>query len=243
MLEINKVYNMDYIEGMKQIEDESIDLIVTDPPYNISGIANNIELHGKPVNIAEFGQWDHLFDPEPFIVEAKRVLKSNGQIYIFTSDRLMGKYMLLFEKYAFCFRNTLVWFKRNLRPKIRQYTWRSGTEYILYAGKQKTKKVTDYTFNWQGQELMKNLIITNIVGGKERVGHPTQKPLSIIERLIKVSSNKDDVVLDPFIGSGTTAVACIKLKRNFIGFELSKDYCDIANKRIAEAQAQGRLGD
>lgn len=234
MMELNKIYCMDCLEGMKQIEDNSVDLIVTDPPYNISGLSNSIDLHGKPVNLSHFGDWDYLFNPEEFIKETKRVLKKNGQIYIFTSDRLIGKYIDLFIKYQFHYRNMLVWFKANLMPKIRHRTWRSGTEYILYAGQSKCEKSSDYTFNWLGQEEMKNLIIRNILGGGERLNHPTQKPLDIIKRFIIVSSNGGDFVLDPFIGSGTTAVACKQLGRNFIGFEISSEYYKIAEKRLQQ---------
>ena len=81
---------------------------------------------------------------------------------------------------------------------------------------------------------MKNLIIRNILGGKERQNHPTQKPLDIIKRFVRVSSNEGNLVLDPFIGSGTTAVACKQLNRNFIGYEFNKGYCDIANDRLQQ---------
>ena len=247
-METNKIYNMDCLEGMKQLEDNSVDLIVTDPPYNISGLSQGIELHGKPVNIQHFGRWDYEFDPENFMKECKRILKLNGQIYIFTSDRLMGTYIDLLIKHKFHYRNTLVWFKSNLMPKIRHHTWRAGTEYILYAGQSKTEKMKDYTFNWLGQEEMKNLFIRPILSGKERIkgddgksAHPTQKPLDIVKKLIKVSSNEGDLVLDPFIGSGTTAVACIQTRRNFIGYEIDEKYYNIALKRIQSAKSQTKL--
>ena len=229
---INKIICGDCLQIMKQIPDKSIDLVLTDPPFNISGLSGGIELHGSPVNISHFGEWDYNFDPKIFIKETKRILKSNGQIYIFTSDRLMGKYIDLFIKYNFHYRNTLVWFKPNLMPKIRHHTWRAGTEFILYAGQSKTKSIKDYTFNWLGQEKMKNLILCNILGGRERIGHPTQKPLSIIKKLLMVSSNEGDIIFDPFLGSGTTAVACRELNRNFIGIEISPEYCKIAEQRL-----------
>ena len=229
-----KIINDDCLNVLKNIPDNSVDLVLTDPPFNISGLSSGAELHGKPVNNNHFGEWDYDFNPKDFLKECKRILKKNGQIYIFTSDRLIGKYIDLLKKYKFHYRNTLVWFKNNLIPKVRHHTWRSGTEFILYAGREKTEKVTDYTFNWLGQEEMKNLIIRNILGGKERTKHPTQKPLDIIKRFIKVSSNEGDIVLDPFLGSGTTAVACKQLKRKCLGIEISKEYCDISKKRLAQ---------
>ena len=227
-----QLYNGDCLKVLKEIPNNSVDLVVTDPPYNISGTASNIELHGKGVNISEFGKWDYEFNPDIFLKEMHRILKKDGQIYIFSSDKLLGKYMDGFTKYGFHYRQLLVWWKDNLMPRIRQFLWRSGTEYILYAGREKTDKSTDYTFNWQGQNEMKNLITTHILNGKERTEHPTQKPLEIITKLIKVSSNEGDTILDPFLGSGTTMVAARDLRRSCIGIELEKKYCEIAKKRL-----------
>jgi len=245
---INQVIEGDCLEVMKQISDHSVDLIITDPPYNISGLSKGIELHGKPVNISHFGDWDYEFDPEQFIKESKRVLKKNGQIYIFTSDRLIGKYIDLLIKHDFHYRNTICWFKTNLMPKIRHHTWRAGTEFILYAGQSKTEKMKDYTFNWLGQEEMKNLILRPILSGKERLKnelgktlHPSQKPIDIIEKLVKVSSNEGDLVLDPFGGTMTIGIACINLKRNYICIENNSIFYQKGLERINKLNNQTKL--
>ena len=232
-MDINKIYNMDCIEGMKQIPDESVDLIVTDPPYNISGLSIGVVLHGRDVNTKDFGDWDWGYDLVPIIKEFKRILKPKGQLYIFTSEKLFAQYRLEMEKLQFHFRNLIVWIKTNPLPKIRQVSWRNATEYIMYAGREKTEKC-DYTFNWLTQRDMINIVETSILNGPERTEHPTQKPLSIITKLIKVSSNPGDLILDPFMGSGTTAVACRMLDREYIGFEISDEYCKLAEKRLGE---------
>ncbi|MEM3846354.1 MAG: site-specific DNA-methyltransferase, partial [Candidatus Parvarchaeota archaeon] len=116
-------------------------------------------------------------------------------------------------------------------PKVRQTSWRCGSEYILWAIRDKTQKA-DYTFNWLGQDEMKNLFFTNIVMGKRRLKHPNQKPIEIIEKLIKVSSNESDIILDPFLGSGSTLEACRNTKRNGIGIEIDPQYIEMTKKRL-----------
>ena len=234
-MELNKIICGDALEELRKLPDESIDLVLTDPPYNISGLSSGVVLHNREVNTKHFGDWDYGFEVAPIVKEFKRILKPKGQIYIFTSEALFVQYRLEMEKLQFHFRNLMVWLKTNPLPKIRQVSWRNSTEYILYAGKEKTEKC-DYTFNWLGQQEMLNVFQTPILSGEERgqeeLYHPTQKPLSIVGKLMRVSSNPNDIVLDPFLGSGTTAVAAKALGRNFIGIEKNPEYCEIAEKRL-----------
>lgn len=224
------------IDVMKKIPDGSIDLIVTDPPYNISGLSSGVVLHGRDVNTKNFGNWDYGFEVKPIVKEFKRLLKPKGQVYIFTSEKLFVQYRLEMEKLKFHFRNLIVIEKKNPLPKIRQVSWRNATEYILYAGRNKTEKC-DYTFNWLGQKEMVNVFKIAILGGQERRQfgfHANQKPLKIVEKLIRVSSNEDDIILDPFLGSGTTAVACQNLHRKFIGIESDAKYVKMAWNRLMQ---------
>lgn len=229
--------NDDCLRAMPSLPAESIDLLVTDPPYNISGLSENIELHGKPVNLSDFGEWDYQYDPKPFLSEIKRLLKPNGQAYIFCADRQIGTYISLFQEYGFCYKNLLVVHKENLMPKVRHFSWRAGCEYIVYALKQDLKS-DEYTFNWQGQHEMDTLLRTNIVGGKNRLNtdkrydHPAQKALEIVKRLIKVSSNEGCTVLDPYLGSGTTMQACLELGRNCVGIERDSKYIEVTKDRL-----------
>jgi len=122
--------------------------------------------------------------------------------------------------------------KTNPIPNIRHKNYRSAHENIIWFSRWNEKKC-DFTLNFINQQEMKNIFGFPICGGNERENHPTQKPLLLIQKLIQIHSNKGDIVLDPFIGSGTTAVAAKMLKRNFIGIEISKKYCEIARHRIS----------
>jgi site-specific DNA-methyltransferase (adenine-specific)/modification methylase len=227
MVILNKIENCDCLEYLKQIPDNYVDLVVIDPPYNVSQ-KNNINYKGMSIR-KNFGDWDYGFDPVPVLKEIKRVLKSKGQIYIFCATKQIPIYMSIFEKDWF-FRNLLVWYKTNPAPRLSKTNYVFANEYIIYAINEKGKP-SESVFNFQGQNKMHNTIITSALQGRERLkdengktAHPTQKPLSILKKLISVSSNEGDIVLDCFMGVGSTAVACKELGRGFVGCELDEKY-------------------
>jgi site-specific DNA-methyltransferase (adenine-specific)/modification methylase len=238
MLPINKVVCEHNLGFLKKLPENSVDLVVTDPPYNISQ-GKNIRYHGRTL-IKEFGDWDHGFDPEPVLKEIKRVLKRNGQIYIFCGTKQISQYMRILRENWF-FRNLLIWYKRNPAPRISKTNYLFACEYIIY-GINEPCKIKDCSFNFTKQNEMHNLFITNALQGKERLKdgyksiHPTQKPLEILKKLIEVSSDKGDIVLDPFMGVGSTAHACLLTGRKFLGCDIDPKYVHYANKRIAEVQ-------
>jgi site-specific DNA-methyltransferase (adenine-specific)/modification methylase len=226
---------MDCLEYLKQIPNNSVDLVVTDPPYNVSQM-NNLKWEGRTI-IKNFGDWDFNFNPEPILRELRRVLKPNGQIYIFCGTKQIAQYMPILIKEWF-FRNLLVWYKTNPPPRLSKTNYLFANEYILYAIKEKCN-LKNCTFNFSFQSTMHNTFITSILQGKERLKdenrraiHPTQKPLCILKKLIEVSSKEGDIVLDPFMGIGSTAVACKELKRHFLGCEINQKYIECANKRL-----------
>ncbi|MFA6073156.1 MAG: site-specific DNA-methyltransferase [Candidatus Woesearchaeota archaeon] len=234
-MELNKIYCMDALEFLRQIPDGSVDLVVTDPPYNISQ-KNDLKINGRIIK-KNFGEWDFNFNPVPILAELRRVLKSNGQIYVFCGTAQIPIYMREFIEKWF-FRNLLVWYKTNPPPRLSKTNYLFANEYIIYAIKEKGKPSLS-TFNFSSQTTMHNAFVSGALQGKERLKgtdgiaiHPTQKPLAILKKLISVSSNEGDVVLDPFMGIGSTAVACKELKRNFIGCEINREYVDWANKRL-----------
>jgi DNA modification methylase len=151
-MELNKIYNMDCLEGMKQMEDNSVDLVITSPPYN-TGDRDDCMINAKYVN--------------------------------FNDNKTEDEYI-----------NWTIKIFKELNKKLKK------TGVICYNLSYSTK---------------------------------------LCNYLLKLYSKKRDTILDPFIGSGTTAVACVELERNFIGFEISKEYCDIANQRIKKAQSQDKL--
>ena len=205
---INKVINCDCIEGMKYIEDNSIDLVLTDPPY---GILNGLSSFGsgrgkskaKPTQFKI--QWDSIPRKECF-VEIVRV--SENQIifgFNYFSDILPRP------------KGVLCWDKK--KPKGTDY---SEFELIWLSFRQRSMFIR---YRWHGmlQHDMRN---------KEKRFHPTQKPVAVIRWLLEKFSKENNLILDPFMGSGTTAVAAKQLNRNFLGFEISEEYCKIIEKRL-----------
>ena len=255
MLELNKIIYGDALEELKKIPTESIDLIITDPPYNVStDLKIDRSRWGKKqkrkaiINF-DYGEWDKMSEDDferftlKWYAECKRVLKKGGSIYIFFTKELIS----LFHLHRFYdfppekshrdsglikTKNIISWIKSNPLPAFNRTNYRSAVEFIYFGQKEGEKAI----FNFGQQKEMKNWFEYPLVQGRERTKHPTQKPLGLIQKFVQVSSNKDDLVLDPFIGSGTTAVAAKMLGRNYIGIEKSKEYCEIAEARIKTQQ-------
>ena len=208
---------------MKDIPDKSIDLVVTDPPYKIvqGGCTNKaVRLKGSNQeqlkkgtlfnnNSIKFNEW---------IPEVYRVLKNNSHCYIMSNDRNINELLNVCEKVGFKLLNILVWGKSKHSPN-RYYL--KNCEFIVFLRKGKAKNI-----NNMGTKQL--LLIDNV----ENKNHPSEKPIKLMEILIKNSSNEQDKVLDPFMGSGSTGVACINTNRNFIGIELDENYFNIAKERI-----------
>lgn len=235
-MELNKVYHLDCLEGMKRLESESVDLIFTDPPYfqyrakNVKGLKN----HKDVVTEFEFDAYsteeEYLFFLEKVLSECYRVAKPGTAGYLFCGDDFVSYINKLVEKVGFQFRKVIHWHKTNPFPAI--YTrkmYSNSMEMIVHFSKGSPK-----TWNHKEVNKMHNFIETPICMGKERKAHKTQKPLKVCIPFLEISSNEGDVVLDPFMGSGSTAVAAYQLGRKFIGFERSEEYCKIIETRLKE---------
>lgn len=211
-MELDRIYNEDCICGMNRIPDGSIDLVLTDIPYNAvnrdSGGLRNLDKGD-----ADVGNFS--------VAELTETLcrKTKGSVYMFCG---WGQLSDIQQTMTNCGLSTriVVWEKTNPSPMNGDKLWMSGVELCVFGKKR------GGVFN----EFCKNPVFRHKAG--ENTIHPTQKPVDLFRRFILASSNKGDVVLDPFMGSGTTAVACIKEKRHFLGFELNKEYYDSACKRI-----------
>ena len=227
------IYLGNNLDIFKKIPNEIVDLVLTDPPYNISQ-KNKIYRDyrsGKRADISfDFGEWDYDFDPIPFLEETKRLLKPYGQWLIFCSEQQVGIYRNWLAANGH-FKQIIIWEITNPLPQFRKCGYRQATQFILWAYKNKPKK-KDQHFVFLTQKEMKNIFRFPICSGKERVKHPTQKPLRLIIELLKRHSFENDLVLDPFLGSGTTSVACKLMNRGCIGIELNKEYFDIAIERV-----------
>ena len=220
---IDSIYNDDSYNCIKDIPENSIDLIVIDPPY-LSDV-NGGGCFGKtkrPYHM-ETKELKNGIN-EDILNEIVRVMKKVN-IYIFCNKDQLLFYLSYFVINKNCLFDLLVWHKKNPIPTCNN-KYLSDTEYILYFREKGVKVYGNY------KTKSKYFITSKNLNDKKLYNHPTIKPLSIIETLIYNSSNENDVVADFFIGSGTTAIACINLKRHFIGFEINSDYFNNAKKRI-----------
>jgi len=244
---INIIFNEDCIEGMKKIGDCSVDLIVADPPYNLN---------------KKFGQWDETKNKDiwlpwskEWLNECNRILKNNGSIFVYGIHHHLCWLQCHMYEIGLIYRRQIIWNYENGFSGYKN-TLAAHYEPLLWFSKGES-----YTFNeirepYKSTERLKHKITKNgkvwtphpdgrmagdvwkfptLAGRRfkdEKVDHPTQKPLSISERIIKHFSNESELVLIPFSGSGSECVASKKLKRNFIGFELNEDYIKIANHRL-----------
>ena len=208
---------------MKELPDESVSLILTDIPYGeVNRDSNGLRNLNKK-------------DADTFNMNINQICSefiriTSGSIYIFCGTEQVSEIRKNLVKEGLSTR-LIIWEKTNPSPMNGETIWLSGIECCVY-GKKKGG-----TFNG----FCNNTVLRYSTQHSKL--HPTQKPIKLFEELIKKSSNESDTILDPFMGSGTTGVACVQLNRNFIGYEISPDYFKIAEKRISEAQAQQKLGD
>ncbi len=237
-MEVNKIYNESCLEGLKKIEDESIDLLFTDPPYYQFRAQDVTSLKNHKDVITEFefdgysSEKEYLEFLENVLAECFRVSKTGGSGYLFCGDDFVSYINRIVEKVGFNFRKVIHWHKTNPFPAIHtRKMFANSMELLVHFS-----KGTPKTWNHKHVNEMHNFIETPICMGKERSKHKTQKPLKVCIPYLEISSNPGDLVLDPFMGSGTTAVASKMLGRNFIGFELNQEYIDIANNRLIEAE-------
>ena len=259
-MKLNYIYNGDCINIMSnEIGDSSIDLIYADPPYNLSGKKLNLKSNttGGPfykIN-EEWDTWDYkeyIKFTEEWLKQSWRVLKNNGSLYISCTKHNIGELLFISKKIGFKTNNILTWYKTNAMPNITKRTFTHSTEYVCWFVKgnnwkfnySKLKALNEHRTKSGELKQMRDFIDyieMPILQGKERIrnkegraAHPTQKPEKLIEIIITASSDEGDIVLDPFMGSGTTGVVAKKLKRNWIGVETSKDYIQIATERMSE---------
>lgn len=216
-----KLYNDDCLNVLKDIGDNSIDLVVTDPPYEVITGGRNGGVKGKPSGILTENKQLMKSIPKAglWLSECFRVMKDGTHIYIMTNTLNLTNYLNIINDVGFKLHNLLVWNKNNTTPN-RWYM--KNREYVIFARKGFAKPI-----NNPSSQTVHNF--DNIIGNKQ---HPTEKPVDLMKLYVENSSQVGDTVLDPFMGIGSTGVACKELGRNFIGVELDKQYFDIATKRI-----------
>lgn len=214
----------DCLELLKDIPDGSVDLILTDPPYNIAR-DNNFQSMGRAG--VDFGEWDKGADLFSYIDECYRVLDKNGSFIVFNDWKNLGDISRYAESLGFVTKDMLRLEKTNPMPRNRDRRYITDYECAIWFTMPRAK----WVFNRQHDKYQRPKFVHSIDKGL----HPTQKSLGLMTDLINIHSNEGDVVLDFFLGSGSTGVACVNTNREFIGFELDPDYFKIAKERINTA--------
>lgn len=235
---------------LKSLPEKYVDVIFADPPYFLSG--GGVSCHsGKQVSVDK-GDWDKTMTPQEklafnrkWLRSCRRVLKDNGSIWISGTFHNIYSVGVALELEGYSIINNITWQKPNPAPNLACRCFTNSTETIIWARKidGKGRKGKHY-FNYplmkeiNGGKQMKDVWTLNLPtkAEKEFGKHPTQKPLSVLERILLASTKEGDLILDPFNGSGTTGIACQFLKRNYIGIDKEKEYLDLTVKRFQKTK-------
>ncbi len=247
-LPLNQILQGSCIEVLQTLPAKSVDLIFADPPYNLQ-LQNELLRPNQTVVDAVDDEWDKFSTFEEYdaftrswLSECQRVLKDTGTIWVIGSYHNIFRVGTIMMDLGYWTLNDVIWFKTNPMPNFRGTRFTNATETLIWAKKSADQK--KYTFNYHSmknlndEKQMQNVWQIPLCTGAERIkvngkkAHSTQKPEALLYRVLLASSNPDDVVLDPFFGSGTTGAVAKKLNRNFIGIELEPSYIEVAQNRI-----------
>lgn len=240
-----KLLNGDALLLLKKLKPRSIDMIFADPPYFLSGEGITCSA-GKMVSVKK-GKWDkkigikekHIFNKK-WIRACKRVLKDDGTIWISGTMHNIYSIGMALEEEGFKIINNITWKKLNPPPNISCRAFVHSTETVLWA--KKDIKKAKHKFNYDvmkelnNGKQMKDVWETSLTKPSEKKcgKHPTQKPIALLEKIILASTDENDLILDPFNGSGTTGIVASRLKRKYIGIDKEKDYLDLTIRRLEE---------
>ncbi|WP_434155913.1 DNA methyltransferase [Metamycoplasma hominis] len=225
------IKNKDCLEYIKKLKEENLnielfDAVITDPPYNISK-KNNFQSIGR--SGIDFGKWDYEFDQTKWIKKISPFIKNGGSIIIFNDYKNFGEISKELEEQGFFIKDLLRWVKNNPMPRNVERRYVTDFEFAIWAVKGNKK----WTFNKQkSKKYLRPEFKNSIVSKSIDKLHPTQKPVELMEKIINIHTNKNDWIFDPFMGSGSTCVAALKLQRNFVGCEIDKKYFCAAKQRI-----------
>ena len=261
------ILNKDCIEGMKTLPDNCVDLVIADPPYNLSKSGDwkwdrSVSLAGMGGNWNITNEhWDNMSFDDYFnfslawLAEAKRVLKPTGSMWIFGTYHNIGVINVACQLLGIEIINEVIWYKKNAFPNLSGRRLTASHETILWthSGGKRRNYYFDYEYSKNGNfdedklkasgkqmrtvwDLSNNKKTDELKYGK----HPTQKPIKILTRMIKLSSKEGDIMLTPFSGAGSECVASKLCGRHYIGFEIEKEYCDISEKRLANIEKDSK---
>jgi site-specific DNA-methyltransferase (adenine-specific)/modification methylase len=235
---MSKRYDMilgDAREHIKTMPNRSVDLILTDPPYNLrEHSTGNIAMRGRADFNNDIAEWDEGFDPASWLAEFQRILTPSGNLFAFTSYHMMGKWTDAYDP-AFSTFQWMCWHKTNPAPKIYKAGFLNSCEPIIACWNK------GHTWNFGKQNQMHNFLESPICMGNERLGHPTQKPVSILKKIIAMASRPGDVVYDPFAGVASVGEAALSLDRSYIGVEREPAWHAKAERRLQHIDIQSSL--
>jgi site-specific DNA-methyltransferase (adenine-specific) len=234
---LNSVINGDCLEVMKKIKDKSIDLVLTDPPYNISKKSNFHTMKDRKNQRTgtDFGEWDKGFINDDWIKEAARILKPGGALIGFNSFSMGGEIERICKENNLIYKDSLIWHKTNPMPRNRDRRYIPNIELVQWFVKPGGK----WVFNRKNEKYESCILsFPSESGGGFKRYHPTQKPVKLIQHLIAIHSKENDVILDCFAGSGTTAIAAMNTNRQYICIEMDKHYHSMSVERVKEHKQQ-----
>jgi site-specific DNA-methyltransferase (adenine-specific) len=237
-----KIFQGDCLEILAKIPEACVDLIFADPPYFLSN--NGITCHaGRMVSVNK-GDWDrsrgadanHEFN-RAWLAACQRVLKPNGTIWVSGTSHVIHSVGFAMQQLDFKLLNDISWVKPNPPPNLSCRYFTHATETIIWAAKNKKSR---HAFNYKlmketagGKQMKSVWTMPPPESWEKRFGkHPAQKPIALLERILLASSSEDDLVLDPFMGSGTTLLAALRTKRRAVGIELEEKYVQTSVNRL-----------
>ena len=250
-MDINKIFHGDCLSVLKTLPDESVDLVFADPPYNLQ-LSNELIRPDNSKVSAVNDDWDKFKSFKEYDIftkcwlhECRRILKSNGSIWVIGSYHNIFRIGSILQDNGFWILNDVIWRKSNPMPNFKGTRFTNAHETLIWASKNKNSK---FTFNYDSMKSlnedkqMRSDWFLPICSGNERLKnngvktHSTQKPESLLSRVIISSTNINDIILDPFLGTGTTAVIAKRYGRKWLGIEKEKKYVIEANKRINQTK-------
>ena len=246
---LNSIIKGDCVAAMEKLPENSVDVIFADPPYNLQLEGNLLRPDQSKVDAVD-DDWDKFSDfaaydafTRAWLMAARRVLKPNGTIWVIGSYHNIFRVGTILQDLGYWMLNDIVWRKSNPMPNFRGRRFTNAHETMIWASRDQNAK--KYTFNYDAMKMANDEIqmrsdwLFPICNGGERLKgedgkkiHPTQKPESLLHRVLMSSTKPGDVVLDPFFGTGTTGAVAKRLGRNYVGIERQQDYIDAATARI-----------
>ncbi|HEV2177777.1 MAG TPA: site-specific DNA-methyltransferase [Terriglobia bacterium] len=242
-----KIYQGDCLEILAAIPADTVDLVFADPPYFLSN--DGITCHaGRMVSVNK-GKWDKSRGPDldhefnrAWLAACQRVLKPNGTLWVSGTSHVIHSVGFAMQQLGMKLLNDITWVKPNPPPNLSCRYFTHATETIIWAAKNRKSR---HTFNYKlmrqlagGKQMKSVWEIPPPERDEKRFGkHPTQKPVALLRRILLAASDEGDLVLDPFMGSGATGLACVMLRRKFVGLEVDPHWIEISLKRLREGMS------